>query len=105
MSYTFRSALIGTIATTPTSVRLTGQIKHHQDPTKLLAAAPNYEVIFVVGDEEEVVQPDPMIAQYKDMFPRLEVVRVAGAGHTVFWERPAETKKAMVDFIERVLKV
>ncbi|CAK7203165.1 hypothetical protein SEUCBS139899_005895 [Sporothrix eucalyptigena] len=102
MSYTFRSALVGTIASTPTTTRTKSMREHHQDPTNLLKEAPNFASIFIVGDEEEVVTPDGMISKYKEILPDVQVVRVPGAGHTVFWERPVETKKAIVDFIERV---
>ncbi|CAK7214577.1 hypothetical protein SBRCBS47491_002191 [Sporothrix bragantina] len=104
MSYTFRSALVGTIAMSSTTVRTASQVESRQDPTNMLCDGPNYESIFIVGDEEEVVQPDAMIAKYKEMFPRVEVARIPEAGHTVYWERPEQTKKAIVDFIERVIK-
>lgn len=105
MSYSFRSALIGTIAMTPTAVRAAGQKLHIQNPANLLAQAPNYEALFIVGDEEEVVNPDTMIELFKPVFPRLEIVRVPGAGHTVYWERPEETKRAIIGFVDRVLKL
>ncbi|KAL1896743.1 hypothetical protein Sste5346_004375 [Sporothrix stenoceras] len=104
MSYTFRSALIGTIAMIPTTVRIEGTKCHPQDPANLLAAAPTQEAIFIVGDEEEIVKPDMMISMYEEMFSKLEVVRVPSAGHTVFWERPIETKKAIVSFVDRLTK-
>ncbi|ERS97513.1 hypothetical protein HMPREF1624_05682 [Sporothrix schenckii ATCC 58251] len=104
MSYTFRSALIGTVATTPTTVRLHSQTKHAQNPAKLLAAIPNYEALFIVGEQEEVVKPDASVALFQEMFPRLDAVRVPEAGHAVYWERPAETNTAIVKFVDRVVK-
>lgn len=104
MSYTFRSALIGTITMVPTTVRADSQTNHPQDPTNLLEAAKTYETIFIFGAEEEVLQPDLMIPHYEKIFSNLKVVRVPGAGHTVFWERPVETKKAIVEFVDRVTK-
>ncbi|KIH89904.1 hypothetical protein SPBR_00823 [Sporothrix brasiliensis 5110] len=104
MSYTLRSALIGTVTTTPTTVRLHSQTKHAQNPAKLLAAIPHYDALFIVGDQEEVVKPDALVAMFQETFPRLDVVRVPEAGHAVYWERPVETNTAIVKFVDRVVK-
>ncbi|CAK7225921.1 hypothetical protein SCUCBS95973_006028 [Sporothrix curviconia] len=100
MSYTFRSALVGTMALSSTTVRLASQTEARQDPARFLQEAPRYKALCIVGDEDEVVLPDALVTMYKGILPHIDVVRIPEAGHMVFWERPVETKKAIVDFIE-----
>ncbi|EPE06518.1 alpha beta-hydrolase [Ophiostoma piceae UAMH 11346] len=104
MPYTFKAALLGSMAlTTPTQRRREFAIRM-QEPDKLLAAAPDVETLFILGSNDDAVKTDVIQTYLEDNFPRLQTELVAESGHAMFWEKPEEVGKLIVDFVARVNK-
>ena len=105
MPYTLKTAIMGSIALTTSTLRRREATIRTQQPAKLLAAAPHVDTLFVLGSTDEAVKTDVIQAYLGDNFPRLQTALIAESGHAMFWEKPEEFDKLVVDFVVRVNKV
>lgn len=64
-----------------------------------LAALP-MPLLLISGDADLYI-PHPVALKLADRIKRAELVLVENAGHAVFWERPEEFNRAVLDFISR----
>jgi pimeloyl-ACP methyl ester carboxylesterase len=62
-----------------------------------LAAFP-VPTLFIVGDEDPVVAPE-IVRKVQSLIPASEYREFAGAGHSVYWEQPAEFNEALAAFL------
>lgn len=104
MSYTLKTALLGSMSLTTATQRYREFVIRTQEPEKMLAAAPNIETLYILGSNDEVVKTDVIQTYLEQNFPRLQTELVPGTGHAPFWEKPDEVKKLIVDFVARVNK-
>jgi 3-oxoadipate enol-lactonase len=64
-------------------------------------AALETPVLCITG-EEDVVIPPAAVAALARILPRAQLCRVAGAGHSVYWERPRAFNQLVQDFLAAV---
>jgi 3-oxoadipate enol-lactonase len=57
-------------------------------------------VLFIVGAEDQLIQPPIIEAMHKKM-PGSQLVKVAGAGHSVYFEKPEEYNLILADFLSK----
>jgi len=57
-------------------------------------------VLFIVGAEDQLIQPPIIEAMHRKM-PGSQLVKVPGAGHSVYFEKPEEYNKILVDFLSK----
>jgi len=57
-------------------------------------------VLFIVGEQDQLIPPAAIEAMHKEM-PGSELVKVPGAGHSVYFERPTEYNRLVGDFLAR----
>jgi 3-oxoadipate enol-lactonase len=57
-------------------------------------------VLFIVGEQDQLIPPAAIEAMHKEM-PGSELVKVPGAGHSVYFEKPAEYNRLVGDFLSR----
>ena len=57
-------------------------------------------VLFIVGEEDQLVSPSIIEAMHRKM-PGSAFVKVLGAGHSVYWEKPEEYNRIVSDFLQR----
>jgi 3-oxoadipate enol-lactonase len=83
-------------------------------PSDFLAPIPGYHgstaerlaesgipVLFLAGAEDQVVPADAIEACHRAV-PGSRFVRIAGAGHSAYFEKPAEFNRAVVAFLDEV---
>jgi pimeloyl-ACP methyl ester carboxylesterase len=68
-------------------------------PTAADAAGLNIPILFIVGEQDEVIAPAVIEAASK-CFPNARLERVHSAGHSVYWERPARFNELVGAFLE-----
>lgn len=68
------------------------------DITPLLAK--KVPVLFIVGEQDQLIPPAAIEAMHKAM-PGSELAKVPGAGHSVYFEKPAEYNRLIGDFLSR----
>jgi 3-oxoadipate enol-lactonase len=56
--------------------------------------------LFIVGEQDQLIPPAAIDAMHKEM-PGSELVKVPGAGHSVYFEKPAEYNRLVSDFLAR----
>jgi 3-oxoadipate enol-lactonase len=56
--------------------------------------------LFIVGEQDQLIPPAAIEAMHKEM-PGSELVKVMGAGHSVYFEKPAEYNRLVNDFLSR----
>jgi pimeloyl-ACP methyl ester carboxylesterase len=56
--------------------------------------------LFIVG-EQDVLIPPPIIEAMHRQMPGSELVKVPGAGHSVYFEKPADFNRIVTDFLGR----
>jgi 3-oxoadipate enol-lactonase len=57
-------------------------------------------VMFIVGAEDQIIQPPIIEAMHKKM-PGSQLVKVPGAGHSVYFEKPDEYNRILADFLSK----
>jgi pimeloyl-ACP methyl ester carboxylesterase len=57
-------------------------------------------VLFVVGAEDQLISPLIIEAMHRKM-PGSELVKVPGAGHSVYYEKPDEYNKIVMEFLSK----
>jgi 3-oxoadipate enol-lactonase len=57
-------------------------------------------LLFIVGAEDQLIAPPIIEAMHKSM-PGSELVKVPGAGHSVYWEKPDDYNRLVMDFLQR----
>jgi 3-oxoadipate enol-lactonase len=57
-------------------------------------------VLFIVGAEDQLIQPPIIEAMHKKM-PGSQLVKVPGAGHSVYFEKPDEYNRIVADFLSK----
>lgn len=67
-------------------------------PTAEEAAGLQVPILFIVGEQDEVIAPAVIEAASK-RFPNARLQRVPRAGHSVYWERPAEFNRILDEFL------
>ena len=58
--------------------------------------------VLCITGEEDVVMPPAAVAALAGILPRARLSRVAAAGHSVYWERPATFNRLVEDFLAAV---
>jgi 3-oxoadipate enol-lactonase len=56
--------------------------------------------LFIVGEQDQLIPPAAIEAMHKQM-PGSELVKVPGAGHSVYFEKAAEYNRLVGDFLSR----
>jgi 3-oxoadipate enol-lactonase len=56
--------------------------------------------LFIVGEQDQLIPPTAIEAMHKQM-PGSELVKVPGAGHSVYFEKPAEYNRLVSEFLSR----
>ena len=62
--------------------------------------AKNVPTLFIVGEQDQLIPPAAIEAMHKQM-PGSELVKVPGAGHSVYFEKAAEYNRLVGDFLSR----
>ena len=57
-------------------------------------------VLFIVGEQDQLIPPPIIEAMHKSM-PGSQLVRVPGAGHSVYWEKPEDYNRIVTDFLQK----
>jgi 3-oxoadipate enol-lactonase len=57
-------------------------------------------VLFIVGAEDQLIQPPIIEAMHRKM-PGSQLVKVPGAGHSVYFEKPDEYNRILGDFLSK----
>ncbi|MGD1096808.1 MAG: alpha/beta hydrolase [Bryobacteraceae bacterium] len=57
-------------------------------------------VLFIVGAEDQLIQPSIIEAMHRKM-PGSQLVKVPGAGHSVYFEKPDEYNRILGDFLSK----
>lgn len=57
-------------------------------------------VLFIVGEQDQLIAPPIIEAMHKSM-PSSQLVKVPGAGHSVYWEKPDEYNRIVMDFLQK----
>jgi 3-oxoadipate enol-lactonase len=57
-------------------------------------------VLFIVGEQDQIIPPPVIEAMHKKM-PGSQLVKVPGAGHSVYWEKPADYNRIVMDFLQK----
>jgi 3-oxoadipate enol-lactonase len=57
-------------------------------------------VLFIVGEQDELIPPAAIEAMHREM-PGSELAKVPGAGHSVYFEKPAEYNRLVGDFLAK----
>ncbi len=57
-------------------------------------------VLFIVGEQDQLIPPPIIEAMHKKM-PGSQLVKVAGAGHSVYFEKPEDYNKIVMDFLQK----
>jgi pimeloyl-ACP methyl ester carboxylesterase len=58
----------------------------------------NIPVLFIVGDKDMLIPPPIVEAMHRRM-PGSELARVAGAGHSVYFEKPEDYNRILLEFL------
>ncbi|MCA9826465.1 MAG: alpha/beta hydrolase [Dehalococcoidia bacterium] len=87
-------------ALNPPSARenLGEQLRAAGQPTGDEAAALTVPILYIVGEEDEVIAP-PVIEAAAKCYPNARLERVPRAGHSVYWERADVFNKLVADFL------
>ena len=59
-------------------------------------------VLFIVGEQDQLIPPPIIEAMHKSM-PGSQLVKVPGAGHSVYWEKPDVYNRLVLDFLGAVV--
>ena len=57
-------------------------------------------VLFIVGAEDQLIPPPVIEAMHKKV-PGSQLMKVAGAGHSVYFEKPGEYNRILLDFLAK----
>lgn len=56
--------------------------------------------LFIVGEQDVLIPPPIIEAMHREM-PGSQLVKVAGAGHSVYYEKPADYNRIVMEFLAR----
>ncbi|HLG97065.1 MAG TPA: alpha/beta hydrolase [Bryobacteraceae bacterium] len=57
-------------------------------------------VLFIVGEQDQLIPPPIIEAMHKQMLGS-QLVKVPGAGHSVYWERPDDYNRILMEFLQK----
>ena len=57
-------------------------------------------VLFIVGEQDQLIPPPIIEAMHKTMAGS-QLVKVPGAGHSVYWEKPDDYNRILMDFLQK----
>ncbi|HYL37398.1 MAG TPA: alpha/beta hydrolase [Bryobacteraceae bacterium] len=57
-------------------------------------------VLFIVGEQDQLIPPPIIEAMHKQM-PGSQLVKVPGAGHSVYFEKPDDYNRILLDFLNQ----
>jgi len=57
-------------------------------------------VLFIVGEQDQLIPPPIIEAMHKKM-PGSQLAKVPGAGHSVYWEKPEDYNRIVMDFLQK----
>jgi pimeloyl-ACP methyl ester carboxylesterase len=57
-------------------------------------------VLFIVGEQDQIIPPPIIEAMHKKM-PGSQLVKVPGAGHSVYFEKPDDYNKIVMEFLQK----
>ena len=67
-------------------------------PTAAQVRALQTPTLLVVG-EHDVIAPPALMKMFQSYIPQVRLVEVAGAGHSVYFEKPAEFNRIVLEFL------
>jgi len=73
-----------------------------QDETKLVEARKTLPYLVIQGTMDLHVIADNLVAFMKKTFEDVEIHVLEECGHAPFYDRPTETNKAILGFVQRV---
>ncbi|EIN12743.1 alpha/beta-hydrolase [Punctularia strigosozonata HHB-11173 SS5] len=76
-------------------------ITRTQDETALLAASDKLPYLVLHGDKDQHLIWEKVQQSMKARFNKSEFVLMRGAGHALFYERPEEVNKAILEFVSK----
>lgn len=62
--------------------------------------AKNIPVLFIVGEQDQLIPPPIIEAMHKKMTGS-QLVKVPGAGHSVYWEKPDDYNRIITEFLQK----
>jgi 3-oxoadipate enol-lactonase len=57
-------------------------------------------VLFIVGEQDQIIPPSIIEAMHKKV-PGSQLVKVPGAGHSVYFEKPDDYNRIVMDFLQK----
>ena len=57
-------------------------------------------VLFIVGEQDQLIPPPIIESMHKSM-PGSQLVKVSGAGHSVYWEKPEDYNRILLEFLQK----
>lgn len=57
-------------------------------------------VLFIVGEQDQLIPPPIIEAMHKKV-PGSQLVKVPGAGHSVYFEKPEDYNRIVADFLQK----
>ncbi len=57
-------------------------------------------VLFIVGEQDQLIPPPIIEAMHKKV-PGSQLIKVAGAGHSVYFEKPDDYNRIVTDFLQK----
>jgi pimeloyl-ACP methyl ester carboxylesterase len=57
-------------------------------------------VLFIVGEQDQIIPPPIIEAMHKKM-PGSQLVKVPGAGHSVYFEKPDDYNRIVMEFLQK----
>jgi len=73
-----------------------------QDETRLVEAKKTLPYLVIQGTMDLHVIADKLVAFMKKTFEDVEILLLEECGHAPFYDRPMETNKAILDFVQKV---
>jgi 3-oxoadipate enol-lactonase len=101
MAFLYREITSLTIEDAPQTANGAGAAPPPAAPTDIKPlVAEKVPVLFIVGEQDQLIPPAAIEAMHKEI-PGSELAKVPGAGHSVYFEKPAEYNRLISDFLGR----
>lgn len=97
-AFLYREINALTAAANPAPPAAAGAANRSTDIAPVLAK--KIPVLFIVGEQDQLIPPPIIEAMHKKMTGS-QLVKVPGAGHSVYWEKPDDYNRIVMDFLQR----
>jgi len=97
-AFLYREINALTIASNPPAATQSGASAPVTDIAPILEK--KLPVLFIVGEQDQLIPPPIIEAMHKKM-PGSQLIKVSGAGHSVYWEKPEEYNRIVLDFLQK----